>query len=126
MQSQQLKDFKEKTSKDPPRDSNGKELKKIPAPKVEKIRLRCHCSQMKAMIPNSDHQSTCSIKCINQHTGLRYGINDCEQCNCHCSKTFYMQDFTQVVAKLDELELEKKKIQNVRSGGQPVGGGAGL
>ena len=38
-----------------------------------------------------------------------------------------MQDFTQVVAKLDELELEKKQNQNARSsGGQPVGGGAGL
>ena len=107
-QSNHLQQYNDRSKKNPPKDSNGKELKKIPAPKVEKIRLRCHCHQMRAIIPGHDDQSTCPIKCVNQETGLRYENNTCVQCNCKCFKTYHMQDVPIIVAKLAQTKLEKK------------------
>ncbi len=107
-QSKQLQEYNDKSRRNPPKDSKGKDLKKIPAPKVEKIRLRCHCHQMRALIPGHDDQSTCPIRCVNQETGLRYENGKCVICNCKCFKTYNMQDVLVIVARLAQVELEKK------------------
>ena len=68
-----LRQFKAKERKDPPRDPNGKPLKKIGAPITQKLHVRCHCHQMHRSVLRN---GSCPLNCT-------YGI--CVICTCACS-----------------------------------------
>ena len=65
-----------------PRDSSGRELKKIPAPPTKHLHLRCHCHQFHASIANG---SNCPWRCIDPKTNKFCGVGKCEICKFSCS-----------------------------------------
>ncbi len=79
-----LQEYKDGIRPDPPKDKNGKEIKKVSPPAFKQVQVTCKCYKNKGL--------NCVYKC--KFDGKQYPVGSCPVCRCICSHSTTFRDYT--------------------------------
>ncbi len=93
--SSHLKEFNDGICSNPPKDTNGKEIKKISAPTFKQELLACKCFKNKGF--------NCIFKCF--YNGKQYPYNNCPICKCVCQHLTTFNNYFKAVYHREMVKL---------------------
>ena len=103
-----LDDFEKGISDAFPTDKHGRQLLKIPAPKLVPLLGHCHCVQLHASYTNS--MNKCPVDCVDPETKIQHPHGECPICKCTCSFVYELKKHDTIVAAVEFEKKEKKAI----------------